>query len=602
MSKSSFLKVNSNHKKIKNDRFFLHNEGLNRIRNEIINIVFLASGIFGTFSFYGAIMRVLHFGFHPIIIFYAFLFVSIWSMFLLRRKIHAHWKSGVFFVLFFLSGTFLNLSNGVISGALHFIFVSTILTLLYGWRLGALSVVLTLIARTIIAVLFAKGILIYEYDLNDFAISTPILLSTILGALFTGSVIVFAINKFYHWLIKTLESVTDKVIELEYINKELEVAKGKAVENDRLKTVFLANMSHEVRTPMNAIIGFANLLGKPGVNDSKRNRFSVLVQERSYDLLRLIEDILDISKIEIGQFKIAESETNLNEILSEIYEYYKLKKGKEEIVKDIEIKLNVNESIDGKIILTDTQRLKQVLTNLIENALKFTQEGFVEIGCNISEKINFYVKDTGIGIPAEKQNLIFDRFRQADESISARQFGGTGLGLSICKGILELMGGEIRLESEEGKGSTFYFSLPFKESLEQASTNGSKKEKNMDFTGKSLLIIEDDKASAEFIREILSNSNINILHSYTAAETMKLLKSNPGIDLLLMDIRLPDMSGIELTKLIRKEFTNIKIIAQTAYAAAEDIQECLNAGCNYHIAKPIQAENLLGTLETYMNE
>ncbi len=601
MLKLNFLQTLHKHSYTKNDRSFLHNEGLNNIRDEIINVVFLASGIFGVFSLYGSILRILQYGFHPIIIYHVVLFVSIWGVVIFRQKIHPHWKSGVFFVLFFLSGTFLNLENGVISGALHFILVSTIITLLYGWRLGALSIALTFVTRTTIAVLFAKGVLVNEYDLNKYAISTPILLSTILGALFAASVVVFAINMFYRWLLQTLESVKDKVVELEYINNELEIANAKAVENDRLKTVFLTNMSHEVRTPMNAIVGFSNLLGKPGLIDSKRKKYSTLVQERSYDLLRLIEDILDISKIEIGQFKIAESEANLNKILTEIYDYYQLKKGRGEIAVDVNIELKVDESVNGKIILTDIQRLKQILTNLIENALKFTNEGIIEIGCNVTDKINFYIKDAGIGIPEDKQTLIFDRFRQADESISARQYGGTGLGLSICKGILELMGGNIGVKSEVGKGSTFYFSLPLKESGNQEVPDKSLVDKQMDFNGKSILVIEDDHASAEFIRELLSGSNINIIHSYTAAETLQVLEKNTSVDLLLMDIRLPDMNGIDLTNKIRKEFSKIKIIAQTAYASTEDIQECLNAGCNDYISKPIKGDDLLSLLEKHMN-
>lgn len=583
---------------MKGNRFIIHSEGINKIRDEIINVVYLASGFFGIFSYYGSIMRTFQQGYSPYIIFYSFLFVATWSIYFLRKQIPTNWKTWVFFTLFFLMGTFLNMENGIVSGALHFVFVSTIVTLLYGWRLGVISIIATVITRSIIAILYYKGILIIERDLNSHIISPPILISILLGALFIGAVMVFAINKFYNWLLNTLDSVTDKVSELEKMNRELEVARMKAIENDRLKTVFLANMSHEVRTPMNAIIGFAGLLGKPELDETKRLRFSSLVKENGHDLLRLIEDILDISKIEIGQLKIVESETELNKLLQEINEFYSLKV--KESGKDVKFKLNIDSSAENREILTDKQRLKQVIVNLIENSFKFTKQGIIEVGCKIDKEIHFYVKDTGIGIPQHKQKIIFDRFRQADDSVTARKYGGTGLGLSICKGILELMGGDISLQSSESQGATFNFSIPLKEVKEHKEVSKVKPDIKVNFEGKSLLIVEDDKACAEYLRETLTGTNINIFHSSTYAESVETLDREPSIELMLLDVRLPDVNGLELARKLRRDNSNMKIIAQTAYASSEDIKDCINAGCDDFISKPIDSNHLLRLIDEYL--
>lgn len=237
-------------------------------------------------------------------------------------------------------------------------------------------------------------------------------------------------------------------------------AKEKAEENDRLKTAFLCNMSHEIRTPMNAVIGFTDLLIYREVGPEKQKRYLKLIKDHAVDLLHLIEDILDISKIEVGQVKLNSSMISITDLMSEMYEFYNLKISNSPKANP-RIVYNPDERLTGRRFMVDAQRLKQILGNLLDNALKFTEEGEIEYGCKIDgDKLLFYVKDSGIGIPKEKQELIFERFRQVDEQLHLKQYGGTGLGLSIVKGLLSLMGGEIWVESVPGEGSIFYFTIP----------------------------------------------------------------------------------------------------------------------------------------------
>jgi PAS domain S-box-containing protein len=259
--------------------------------------------------------------------------------------------------------------------------------------------------------------------------------------------------------------------DFETLNKDLKLAKEKAEESDKLKTAFLANMSHEIRTPMNAILGFSELLSKPGLTDETKERFSKLIKDRSYDLLRIIEDIIDISKIEIGQMGLVETRGNIEQLLQDIFDYYQFRKNY--LKKDMEIDLGLlcDPALKGVCIYIDGQRFRQILINLLDNSFKFTKKGKITISCHLMEQseIIFAVSDTGIGIPIEKQSIVFDSFRQAEDMLAARNFGGTGLGLSIAKGLSELMGGRIWFESTEKVGSTFYFSLPFKPSPVVAS-------------------------------------------------------------------------------------------------------------------------------------
>lgn len=390
---------------------------------------------------------------------------------------------------------------------------------------------------------------------------------------------------------KTIFAIGHNITDQKKSENELIVAKEKAIESDRLKSAFLANMSHEVRTPMNAIIGFSSLLDTDELEHEKRKKYTQIIRSRCDDLLRIIDDILDISRIEAGQVVISANNFTLNGLMLEVYEIHKqrlinLDKSKLEFV--------LNPATEEISLFNDRQRVLQVLNNLIDNAIKFTNEGKIEIGYSeyLPDKVLLYVSDTGIGIPKEKHQVIFQRFRQAEENLT-RKFGGNGLGLAISKPLIQLMGGNIWLESEPGKGTTFYFTLD--KFLGQPELTNLIKLQN-----KRILVVEDDRHSVDYFRILLEQLGAVITHARSGNECLSLLHSGIKFDIILMDIQLTDISGIEVTRLIRKFDVETPIIAETAYARAEDRKHCLYAGCNDFIAKPVDDENLVRTILKYL--
>jgi PAS domain S-box-containing protein len=399
-----------------------------------------------------------------------------------------------------------------------------------------------------------------------------------------------------------------KVVEfqksLQTQNQELMAAKLKAEESDRLKTAFLTNMSHEVRTPMNAIIGFSELLANGGLTEDKRLRFSSLVKERTHDLLRIIEDILEVSKIDVGLIKFIESDIILSKFMDELYLSYNRKIGNSDSKSKVVLKLTLADDLKKTVIRVDGQRLRQIFSNLLDNAMKFTHQGHIEFGCRSESEmlLVFFVKDTGIGIPADKQKIVFDRFRQADEALSARQYGGAGLGLSIVKGIVNLMHGEIWFESDVSLGSEFKFSLPVRR-MEQSRVGEHvvNSASSLPWTDKTVLIVEDDEANAEYLKEILSGQGLTLLHAFNGADALNMFRKYPAINLVLMDLGLPDMDGLTITRIIKKEKPFLAVIAQTAYASASDAVDCIDAGCNDYLSKPINAPKLLSMVGQFLN-
>lgn len=399
-----------------------------------------------------------------------------------------------------------------------------------------------------------------------------------------------------------LHSIIYDITYRKQIEKELIRSKERAEESDRLKTSFLQNMSHEIRTPMNAIIGFSSLLVDCYEDKPKLEEYSGIISQRSKDLLEIINDILDISKIESGQLTVHDEVCNLNEFFTDLSAFfygYQKRSNKQQIT----FSLDAPEDTSLNVILIDRIKLRQIFVNLISNAFKFTNNGKIEGGCRVDKNQNliFYVSDTGIGIPADKQKLVFDRFAQIDQA-NRQVISGTGLGLSIAKGLVELLGGQIWLESEVGKGTSFYFSIPVK-TVEVARTEQVSIDKKpvFRFPGKTILVVEDDVFNTTYIEEILSDSELKIVHAEFGNVAVQLATSQ-AFDLVLMDIRLPDIDGYEATRLIKQQKPDLSIIAQTAFAAQDDKQKALDAGCIDYISKPIDPELLLVLIDKHISK
>lgn len=415
---------------------------------------------------------------------------------------------------------------------------------------------------------------------------------------FNNKHIEFEVSKesFHDGIVVVFRDVTNQ---LEF-ERALVDAKNHAEECDRLKSTFLANMSHEIRTPMNAILGFSDLLSmEEGLSDDCKDFISI-IKSRGEDLLKLINDILDISKIEAGQLRVFEQAGSVLDLFADLKSLHKdgTLKHSDQVQFVSKNKLKKNE----QQLVTDFSRIKQVLINLLTNAFKSTAEGFVEVGVkrHSADWVAFWVKDTGLGIAKKKQQLIFERFRQADESYLSKKSDGTGLGLSISKGIVDLLHGHIWLESEEGKGATFYFTIPFKPAQSMTEEEKQSCKAQYKWENKTILVVEDDAFSMEFIKESLKATEATLLLAEDGKTAQKLFRKNNHIDMVLMDIRLPDTNGYQLIHKLAKGRKEIKFIAQTAFASEEDRQKSIQAGCVDFIPKPIKQYELLQVIDRHL--
>jgi PAS domain S-box-containing protein len=377
-------------------------------------------------------------------------------------------------------------------------------------------------------------------------------------------------------------------------------AKEKAEESDRLKSAFLANMSHEIRTPMNGILGFTNLLKTPDLKIEEQQEYVSVIEKSGNRLLNIINEIIDISKIESGAMELSIKEVDINNLLWYLYTFFK----PEAQSKGMDLELqNTLPNIMAKIE-TDGDKVSAVMVNLIKNAIKYTNKGSVEFGCEVKEIqdakfLQFSVKDTGIGIAPDRHEAIFERFVQADiGDVHARQ--GAGLGLAISKAYVEMLGGKIWLESEEDIGSTFYFTIPIIQAKEKNNVRQESENDQVSETPKLRIIVaEDDEASSKLISTVLHNHAREIIHAKTGTEAVELCRSKPNIDLILMDIRMPEIDGYNATRIIRQFNNDVVIIAQTAYGLSRDREKALEAGCNDYIAKPVNKAELLGLIKKY---
>jgi PAS domain S-box-containing protein len=389
------------------------------------------------------------------------------------------------------------------------------------------------------------------------------------------------------------------------------VEKEEAQWSGHLKSAFIANISHEIRTPMNAILAFSNFLKDPSLTEEKHNEYLEYIQSSGNTLLALIDDLLDIAKIEAKQIKINKINCALNKLLSELYAYFDDYRQKKEI-KDINLECVNPIHNDSMVIFTDCNRLRQVLSNLLENAFKFTDKGKISFGYEIVENpcgdepgiLKFFVSDTGLGIPPSKIDYIFSRFGKLEQH-DRRNPGGSGLGLAISKNLVELLGGEMWVDSEPGKGSNFQFTIPYEAGHSLFINNSIKTAQQMTNTynwkNKTILIVEDELLNFKVIQIALHKTNIGILYARDGQEAVNIVKKNSNIDLILMDIQMPLMDGFEATEIIKKHAHTVPVIAQTAFAMNEEKEKCLRAGFDDYIIKPIDLQELMHKLSHYLN-
>ncbi len=398
-------------------------------------------------------------------------------------------------------------------------------------------------------------------------------------------------------VITNFVAVKEDITEKKKLWIDLVAAKEKAEESDRLKTAFLANISHEIRTPMNGILGFSELLKEPQLSGEEQAEYIDLINQSGQRMLALINDLIDISRIEAGEIMLQMTETPVNRLLQDLYAFFKLQAEN----KGLNLTCIKSLTDDESIIETDSSKLTQVLTNLIQNALKFTLEGRVDFGyTRKGNMLEFYVIDSGIGFPPDMKETIFERFRQADNTLT-RIHEGSGLGLSISKAYVEMLGGTIWVESVKEKGSEFFFTLPYTFPGSLKVLPPEVQESAGSPANLTLLIAEDDKVSRLLLQKSLTGANITILSAGNGREAVDLVEFHPEIDLVLMDINMPVMNGYDATREIKRLRPGLPVIAQTAFTSQEDREAARVAGCDGFITKPIKKKKLLEQMQELLN-
>ena len=396
---------------------------------------------------------------------------------------------------------------------------------------------------------------------------------------------------------KLLIGVIHDITSNKRIEAELIIARDRAEESDTLKSAFLANVSHEIRTPMNSILGFSDLLKKDSISKEKTKQYLDIIESSGKRLLRIISDIIDLSKIDTSQLSLAYENCNLNKLIDNLEEQFNL------CNNGIKHRFKTSKGLSDSesVILVDQDRLAQILSNLIENSIKYAPDGNISFGYEVNnELLSFYVKDEGIGIDLKNHNLIFNRFSQINNEY-LKSTSGTGLGLSIVKELTELMKGKIWVESELGKGATFYFSIPYQSISQENDQLTNESTNTFDEKEKVILIAEDEFLNYFYLKVVFENYPFKLIHAKNGEEAITLVKNNSSIDLVLMDIKMPKIDGINATIEIRKSNKNIPIIALSAHAFHEDKQRASSAGFNDYLSKPVNEKTLLDMVDKYIN-
>jgi PAS domain S-box-containing protein len=394
------------------------------------------------------------------------------------------------------------------------------------------------------------------------------------------------------------EDISNNLERIKRMNDELTRSKNKAEESDRLKSAFLANMSHEIRTPLNAILGFSSFLKNKELSKNRTDEFVDIIEASGKQLLTTISDILEISQIVAGQITLTHENVNITKLLNELFIQFI----KEASLKNLELILNINNSAEEIHTQTDASRIRQILSNLLNNAIKFTHEGKIEFAARIAnEQVIFYVKDTGIGIDQEFQQTIFEAFRQVENTMS-RNYGGNGLGLSISKALVEKLGGKMSISSIPKKGSTFTFTIPYNPEKKDLSKH---KQPNMsghyDWKNHVILVVEDEIYNYRYIEEILMPTSARVIHATNGREAVDMVKLYPDISVVIMDLKLPEMDGYKATEIIKELRPDLPVIAQTAFVAYETADNEKNRHFDQYLSKPIERKSFMAVIDNYLD-
>jgi len=380
----------------------------------------------------------------------------------------------------------------------------------------------------------------------------------------------------------------DDISEIVNAQKEIEKAKNIAVRNNLLKSAFLANMSHEIRTPMNGIIGFSELLSYKELSVDQQREYIELINKSSKQLIAIIDDIIDISRIEAGVTEFRTDPFNVNFLIMDLFAFYRPNMSK----KNLQLYIKKFLQDDHADYYGDEPKIRQIFNNLLNNSLKYTNKGSIEFGYTIENShLRFYVKDTGIGIANKDLSNLFNRFNQINPDLTKR-YAGTGLGLSICKAFAEGMNGDIWAESVQNVGSTFYFELPLVKVPLNKNITSLDTFQIPDFSNLTFLIAEDDEINFIYMQELLTEAGANVLFAGNGKEAVEKCIENKDISMVLMDVKMPEMNGYEATKIIKQLNSKLPVIIQTAFAMSGDKEKAIGSGCDDYIAKPIQEKQL----------
>lgn len=400
-------------------------------------------------------------------------------------------------------------------------------------------------------------------------------------------------------LVRKNEIIKKRNSQLRKINEELKAAKEKAEESDRLKSAFLANMSHEIRTPMNGILGFAELLQDPHLTDKEAQEFISLIRISGKRMLNIINDLIDISKVESGMASVSTSAVEINDQIDFLYNFFR----PEAESKGLELQFHKGLMNARSRIITDKEKIFAILTNLIKNAIKFSVSGIIEFGYSLKdEHLEFFVKDQGIGIPAEKQQAVFERFVQADNSLTSN-YEGAGLGLSISKAYVDMLGGNIRLSSRPGSGTSFCFTIPYTPiAAEEPIPAEQNRNARSDYGTFNVLAADDDTISLKLLEKILVPLGGKVITAVSGAQAVELCRKHHDLKIIFMDVRMSGTDGLTATSEIRKFNRDVIIIAQTANALPGDRDAALKAGCDDYVAKPLNKDKITSVLDKFIRK